>query len=334
MKRAIYILLIPILFAGCSKKNITEPQTAIVTINWEQLNYPYPGFVKDIAIDSIGALYVSTPDQGIYFSSDLGENWLNRNVGLPGQYVANLAISDSQSIFAFVELSSIYRSTNFGMTWSSSIQGRAFHNMICLRGGLLIAGTYGGDGGGIFRSTDNGRSWNQVVSDPGILFNTDVADSTGSVLIGTSNGIYKSIDRGSTWTQSIGILQDEFLTSSTYSEKYGTFVGSNSIGSDTAKIFRSTDDGSTWKVVNPGMAAASIEALLAVPNGDIYAGTWGKGVFRSTDGGQTWIAEQNGLTDMYISSIALDKNGILFVGTYSNWVFRTTKSVLGKTIAN
>ncbi len=74
----------------------------------------------------------------------------------------------------------------------------------------------------------------------------------------------------------------------------------------------------------PGMRMVpSIQALAAVGERTIYAGSFGLGVFRSDDRGLSWKAVNKGLGDSFILSLATTTDGALYAGTVRGGVFRT-----------
>jgi|GEM_PF-1107918 len=67
------------------------------------------------------------------------------------------------------------------------------------------------------------------------------------------------------------------------------------VGSDVGGIYKSTDFGESWRIVNNGLTDYYVEKIAIDPqnSGVIYLGTWG-GVHKSTDGGETWQMKRNG----------------------------------------
>ena len=61
-------------------------------------------------------------------------------------------------------------------------------------------------------------------------------------------------------------------------------------GTINGGLFKSTDGGSSWAVVDPTLPRTSIGALAINPAEPriLFAGTYEKGVFRSNDAGATW----------------------------------------------
>ncbi|MDG7000482.1 MAG: T9SS type A sorting domain-containing protein, partial [Nitrososphaerota archaeon] len=90
---------------------------------------------------------------------------------------------------------------------------------------------------------------------------------------------------------------------------YGVFAGTAS------GIYKSTNDGETWKNVS------SVDAdCFATQGTKIFAGTVGHGVLRSTDGGQTWIQVDTSFNRI-IKTLAV-KDSMIFAGGYG--MFRST----------
>jgi ligand-binding sensor domain-containing protein len=72
-----------------------------------------------------------------------------------------------------------------------------------------------------------------------------------------------------------------------------------------------------------GQQATSIQALTAVGNDLIYAGSFGLGLFRSEDRGISWTKSGQGVTDPFILSLTTGKDGAIYAGTFRGGVFRS-----------
>ncbi len=66
-------------------------------------------------------------------------------------------------------------------------------------------------------------------------------------------------------------------------------------GTQNSGVFKSTDGGAIWNLVNTGLTNTTVNALAIDPMtpNTLYAGT-GRGVFKSTDGGANWTALMSG----------------------------------------
>lgn len=72
--------------------------------------------------------------------------------------------------------------------------------------------------------------------------------------------------------------------------------------------------------------AASIQALTAVNDQIIYAGTFGAGIYRSDNRGDQWVAVNEGLSDPFVLSLVTAKDGTVYAGTFRGGVFRKKPS--------
>ena len=91
-------------------------------------------------------------------------------------------------------------------------------------------------------------------------------------------------------------------------------------------VFRSTNHGDSWTLVNDGLTTSNnVNALLVTTNGDVFAGIYGDGVFRSEDNGDHWTQVNDGLTATFVLSFTTNASGDVFAGAYfGGGVFRST----------
>jgi len=139
----------------------------------------------------------------------------------------------------------------------------------------------GSDVGGMYKTTDRGRSWRMI--DRGLLRDADHA--IADILIDPLNSNHIYIATGHVWGRPKGA--------------YGGIFGSHNAGE-------------TWQLLSRevrfcGMGTVyQLGRVLAADPEDprvLYAGTAWDGVFKSTDGGRSWKAI--GLTGQYITSLVL-----------------------------
>ncbi len=177
----------------------------------------------------------------------------------------------------------------------------------------LIAGT---EGGGIYFSTNNGKSWTPKKSG---LTNSDVsslATSGTNIFAGTyGGGVFLSTNNGSSWANVSGDLKNKDIRALEMN-------GSNILAGNDDGGFISSDNGSTWTEIGNGLSG---EVLFFATSGiNLFAGISGKGLFSSSDNGASWISD-TGLTNPNVTSfIASGSN--LFVGTYDSGIFLSTNN--------
>jgi photosystem II stability/assembly factor-like uncharacterized protein len=183
---------------------------------------------------------------------------------------------------------------------------------------------FSGAGGGIWKTTDAGRTWSSVGDSlPAAVGALAVAPTapdtiyvgTGQVAprydVGAGRGVFKSTDGGKTWrplgltaSRDIGrIWVDPRNADVVVVAALGHIFGPNS----ERGIYRSTDGGKTWVhalAINDDTGVVDLAADPTNPN-LLYAAAWqmrgrpwlsyfeppagpGSAIYRSTDGGVTW----------------------------------------------
>jgi len=188
----------------------------------------------------------------------------------------------------------------------------------------------GVNNGGVWKTTDFGRTW-----DP--IFDANPTGSVGDIAISPANpntiyvgsgegvqrpdlsvgdGVYKSTDGGKTWThmglrdgqQIGGMAIDPNNENRLFVAVLGHPYGPNK----ERGVYRTLDGGKTWKQVlykdeNTGAIQVTLDPvdpnvvyadLWAARQGPWENGAWNgpeSGLFKSTDGGETWTKLTNGL---------------------------------------
>ncbi|HET7099567.1 MAG TPA: glycoside hydrolase, partial [Terriglobia bacterium] len=275
---------------------------------------------------------------GIYKSTDAGQTWIH--LGLrDGQQIPALAVDphNPDRVFAAVlghpygpnAQRGIFRSTDGGKTWKKVLYvdentggddveiDPANPNIIyatlweARQGPSEDHNAYGGDGGGIFKSTDGGATWNKLTnglpkglvhayvaiapSRPSRLFATVAVNLEGDYQTGHGLGIYRSDDAGETWRSITTDPRPAFrigggdLPVPKVDPKDPDVVYSTSI-----ETWKSVDGGKTWT------------AIRGAPGGDDYQNIWinpdnpniillvaDQGAIVTVNGGKTWSSWYN-----------------------------------------
>ncbi|MEW6509907.1 MAG: fibronectin type III domain-containing protein, partial [Bacteroidota bacterium] len=160
--------------------------------------------------------------------------------------------------------------------------------------------------GGVYRSSDNGASWqpmNNLLTDPHIH---SLASFGTFLYAATSAGVFVSRDDGGSWYPSSRGITDTLIQAITVKDTI-LFAGTYSDG-----VFRSTDAGAHWEPASNGIGSSNVRAF-AVLGTDIFAGTT-NGVYRSTDDGANWALASNGLTNVFVSTLYLS-GSTLYAGS-------------------
>jgi photosystem II stability/assembly factor-like uncharacterized protein len=115
------------------------------------------------------------------------------------------------------------------------------------------------------------------------------------------------------------------------------FAGFNGYSSNYGGIYRSTDNGDTWSVVDSGLVKNGKDTInilhLAVMGNTIIAGTDSDGIFISTDNGDSWEQSNNGIADnanQVLSITAIDTNNSKIYVALDYWLGAFVSSDTGK----
>jgi len=171
-------------------------------------------------------------------------------------------------------------------------------------GGTIYAGVYLG---GIYKSTDNGNSWN-FLAFPGITVSSITSNGL-ALFAATNDGVYRSSNNGLNWQLVNSGLTNQSVTSL-------AVLGSTVFAGTYGGLFKSTNNGQNWISVFPNYSFIT----LTTSNNTIYAGSYDYGIFRSTNSGANW--ESLGLDTVGVVCIEITPTYI-FVGSDGYGVFKS-----------
>lgn len=226
--------------------------------------------------------YMATPGGGVWKTTDGGVVWKPVFDDARVASIGALALAPSNPEVIYIgtgeqtEGDGLYKSTDGGATWTNvGLKATHFISAIIVDPrdpDTVLVGAYGDFGPwsdfpaskerGVFKTTDGGRSWKQVLfaGERAAVADMCAAPGDGRVVYAT------------TWTRSFG-------------------PGGRRGGNEDGQIFKSTDGGSTWSAVAgkglPESRRGRIGVAVAAGDGRVYA-IMNQGFFRSDDGGESW----------------------------------------------
>ena len=257
-----------------------------------------------------------------------------RNIGpaVVGGRIVDIAVDprSPNTWYVAAAAAGIWKTTNAGTTWTPIFEGQGSFSIGCVtidpKNPLVIwVGTGENNsqrsvsyGDGVYKSTDGGKSWDNVglkksehigkiVIDPRDSNTVYVAAQGPLWAPGGDRGLYKTTDGGKTWKPVLTISENTGVTdialdprdpdvvyAATYQRRRHIWTLID--GGPEGGIQKSMDGGATWKKLTsglPGVDMGRIGLAIAPSKPDtVYAiveasGKAG-GFFRSTDAGGNW----------------------------------------------
>ena len=292
-----------------------------------------------VAPSDTNILYVGTGSDGIrsniirgsgmYRSDDAGETWRHIGLAEAGQIGRMVVHPDNPDVvyvgaignpFGPNEERGLYKTTDGGITWEAKLQiadSVGVYGVVMEPGSpdvlyattwraerkpwSIISGMQASGGGGIYKSTDAGESWEKLTEGlpSGLIGKIDLSISDAAPqrvyaiveAVGDEQGIYRSDDGGATWTQT---SNQESLTSRPF---YFTNIHADPQNPDllyvgNVRFFRSPDGGYTWEQRDTPHAD-NHDLWINPENPQIQVQGNDGGANVTLDAGETWSSVHN-----------------------------------------
>lgn len=249
-----------------------------------------------------------------------------------GGRIADVAVSprDPRTWYVAAGSGGVWKTTNSGVTFTPIFEKQPSYSIgeitldpsdpevVWVGTGENVSGRHVGWGDGVYRSRDGGRSWQRmglansqhigrILVDPRDGNTVLVAAEGPLWSAGGERGVYRSTDGGATWTAALqidehtGVTDLEFdpanpdvVYAAAYQRRrhvWGFLAGGAGSG-----IYKSTDNGRTWRKLSQGLPTGEIGKIgLAVTPADparvyatIEAAGATRGFYASMDRGESW----------------------------------------------
>lgn len=255
--------------------------------------------------------------------------------------------------YAAIASGGLWKTENNGTTWTPVFDNEASYSVGVVEldpNDPLVVWAGSGEnnaqrsvafGDGVYKSTDGGKSWDNVgLSDSGHISQIWIdPENSDTVLVaaqgplwssGGDRGLYKTSDGGETWDAILTVDEDtgvnefvvdprntDVIVASTYQRRRHVWVLIN--GGPGSGIHKTTDGGETWSEVSAGLpskdhmgriglagAPTAPDTIYAI----VEANDEERGVYRSTDFGGSWHKQSGHMTTspQYYNELVVDPN--------------------------
>jgi len=227
---------------------------------WTKVGSPGDGWITALAIS--GTSFFAGTFEGVFLSTDNGTSWTAINSGLPKKLDVSCFAVMGTNVFAGTDYG-VFLTANNGSSWkpvNSGLPKDPYVECLEVMGTNLFAGTWDG----VFLSTDKGKSW--------IAVNSGLPETGGLIC-------------------DLAVMGTNLFA--------GMAGGATTFGFIKGGVFRSTNNGKSWKKVNSGLPDALSIWRLEVMGTNLFASNANDGIFRSTNNGKSWEAINSGLPEKW-----------------------------------
>lgn len=220
------------------------------------------------------------------------------------------------------------------LNWETSVVPITIHPKLT---NIIFVGTGAFGAGGLYKSTNGGESWEQMLEDslsggptaiaidpkvPQIIY---VAESMGCRLWKTDNGGRNWHVTGLEARGLIRVIRFDPLNPNTVY----CIVGRKG-------LFVSRNKGETWEPFGSAIDSTRYAQRLFLINpfhsDEMFIGTGIYGVFRSLDRGITWNQINEGLENLWVQELAIGGNGTILYGGVSINIYEEEGGIYGRRI--
>jgi len=263
--------------------------------------------VQTIAVIDSNLIVGDNGQEGLFISRDNGNSY-KEYYNLNHSYTLCLKIKDSL-IYAGTEgggngSGGIFKSSDLGKNWNCIGLNNIPIFSINYNPSYLFVGT----DRGVFRTSNEGASWNQVNNGIPYTRVNSLAVIDTVLFAGTNVGTFKTVNNGNNWTSNG--LSDTAVTSILN-------IGNSLFAGTAFGIFKNVPPDTTW--IRIGFVDTVVYFLESKNN--ILFAQINSGLFSSTNNGISWFSINDGFDKIPISSFAVGDT-FMYAGSWGEGVWR------------
>ncbi|MBI5475901.1 MAG: hypothetical protein HY964_04115 [Ignavibacteriales bacterium] len=275
------------------------------TISWIKKPFSYPDFVvcESNNPSTVYSGLTSSTSGGVWKSTDGGNNWISKNVGLTNLETTTLTISPTDNNY-------LYLGAQYIIPLGEAVTMNTPPSL--------------------FASMDGGESWNRVSNFPvgDILISDIIFDPNNTSIRYVSSrralrGVRRSDNSGGSWLSKISGMDNINITALAITPQNTSILYAGTDG-NPSRIYKTTDKGDNWVVTSANSGIINDLKVDTFSPSTIYAAT-SLGVLKSINSGISWSLVNTGLADLDIRTIAIDPNtaNLIYIGTTSKFYYST-----------
>lgn len=320
---------------------------------------PMNGFAQTMRSQTIMSLlvdpsdpdvvYVST-ENGIFSTTDGGQNWNNFSTGLGSTDIRVLARGSDGILYAgsrgnelyqydvpdssWLQMSPFGQFGTFWPIWDNrplyQYTSLLFHP---IDPNTIFIGTFPS---GIYKSTDGGRSWrekNVGWKNDGVFSLVFHPENPDVLYAGTYNGINRSTDAGDHWEiWDTGWPEEQWVYSIDFDPRDPNIMyACSKNGEDEGRgredfhgiVMKSLNSGQSWFPIMSGLDDQEFYKIIVDKNEPdiLYLATQHGGVFISYDSGNNWESWNDGLFNLVAGTNGNNVTNIMAVSAHGRYIF-------------
>jgi photosystem II stability/assembly factor-like uncharacterized protein len=276
----------------------------------------------------------TAPGDGVWKTADAGKTWTRVEFFDLKSHITRIRIHPTNPNIVWIgvlghafgrnDQRGVFKTTDGGATWKKTLYRNEVTGISDLivdpnDPNVLYAAMWmafrtpwsmnsGGEGGGLFKSTDAGETWREITANPGlpkglwgkvgIAVSPAKSARVWALIENDSGGVFRSDDGGTTWT----LLNTERKLRQRawyYSKIYADPKDTNIVYGLNVSWFRSRDGGKTFPQNLPIPHGDNHDLWIARDNPDRMVQGNDGGAAVSTNGARTWTSEEYATAQMY-----------------------------------